>query len=151
MLSDMSGERARQKRLERKRRKREERRRLARRGGHAPAFPVPPMSDVLTRFADPWLERLLSRAGGDRAKYVLQLAALIWNAAVAGERLWPSDLDAGRLLFALLDWPEDFEDEAGKLFLRKAFLFPGDRRFVLDVEVAREGGALRVYAQSAAA
>jgi hypothetical protein len=108
------------------------------------------MSEVLPRFAGPWLERLPGDADDDVMKLVLELAAVVWNAAVVGEDLEAAALGIGRRLFASLGWPEDVEEEIRKLRERKAVLFPAERRLFLGVEVAREPTGLRVYATSAA-
>ncbi len=146
----MSSERARQKRLERKRRRREERRRSSRsRFEDVPLSLGRPMSEILPRFADPWLERLPDDGDEDAMKHVLELAAVVWNAAVVGEDVEAAALDIGRRLFAALGWPEDVEEEIRTLRERKAVLFPAERRLFLGVEVAREPTGLRVYAMSA--
>jgi len=109
------------------------------------------MSEILPRFAEPWLERLPDDVDDDVTKLVLQLAAFVWRGMVAGEDADAAALELGRRLFSALGWPEDFEDEARKLRQRKAILFPSERRLFLGVGVKREGGSLRMYAMSAAA
>lgn len=149
----MSSERERQRRLEKKRRKREERRRSSTADGveHSSAPVGRPISDTLPRFAAPWLARLPDDVDDDVMKLVLELAAFVWNTAIVGGDLDSDALEVGRRLFAGLGWTEDVQEEARKLRQRKAILFPGEKRLVLGVEIAREGNTLRVYAASAVA
>jgi len=149
--SDMSNEHARQKRLERKRRKREERRRASSARAEPPdaLLVAPPMSELLPRFAEPWIARLPADADEGLLKSVLSVAAFVWNGAVVGERPGPDLLAVGRELFRALGWAADFEEEARALGRRRATLFPEERRLFVGVDVARERGRMRVYAASA--
>jgi hypothetical protein len=146
----MSNERAKQKRIERKRRKREERRRLVRaRVEGVPISPGRPMSEILQRFAEPWLGRLPDDVHDDDMRLVLSLAATVWNEGVVGMTTDGRALEMGREIFSALGWTESFEEAARKLRQRKAILFPDERRLFLDIDLARESGGLRVYAASA--
>lgn len=149
----MGNERARQRKAERKRLKREERRRAVRAAGPllvSVAGDLPPMSLTLQQFAEPLLDRLPEGSRVEQWKLVLGFAAMVWNAAEAGELLRQDEIKVARRAYGAIGWDEvSVEDDARMLRERKATRFSRERRKIVVVDVAATDTGVRVYAASA--
>src|SRR5713226_9585363 len=149
----MQSEQTRQWRRERKRLAREEKRRSLRDSLPVEVVAVPQakMSDTLLDYAGPLIKALPEDAGLEELKRVLQLAAVVWNAAVEEDR----DVDEA-VLNLVADMKSKLEVTPPEAVIewladRRVFRFGDDPRVFLSLDVVRDGDRMRVLATSAGA